>query len=120
VEKKTKCDVFIVDYECECKEGNMMFGGKGRKGLDNKSVMFAHKCNKCGKILEIKNKQYPQMEYKKIESSLCNSCKNNLGNTITNACAIWKQKVSPQKNYDDKGQIIGECSHYIFDEKKVI
>ncbi len=66
MEQQTRVDTYMIIYQCDkCKEGSMIFQGKAKKGIDNKSMLFMHRCSKCSAVAEIKNKQYPQMKYEK-------------------------------------------------------
>ena len=69
MELKTKVNTYILNYQCDkCKDGQMIYQGKAKKGIDNKSIMYLHRCNKCSIIQDIKGKQYPQMRYEKLEN----------------------------------------------------
>ena len=67
MEQKIKVNTFMLNYECDkCKEGQMIFQRKAKKGIDNKSMLYMHRCSKCSVIQDIKNKQYPAMRYEKV------------------------------------------------------
>lgn len=69
-EKKFEAHPVIVTYTCEfCNEGEMKAFQKTVKAEDihmEGPIMIAHKCEKCGKIMQLP-KSYPRIEWEKIE-----------------------------------------------------
>ena len=58
-----------MDIECpKCnKEKMFAYGPPPQLGIDQKSLIHMHKCEKCGHMVQVKGKRYPSTRYEPMK-----------------------------------------------------